>query len=82
MASGRNLKTVVNTNADPKSQLSLTWTAVDLADLQFSAITSPPTPVYFKFYTDSATFGAPVAVTALVFIDFVFALELRGIRDV
>jgi hypothetical protein len=70
-----------NNSADSKSTFTMTWTARDLLDLQYTAIGTVATPCYFKVYTDNATFGAPVAVTSLWIIDFELMVEFRGVKS-
>lgn len=70
-----------NTNANAKSTAVMRWRARDLLDLQYTAIGTVATPVYFKIYTDLANFGAPVAATNLWYIQFKFMIEFRGLKS-
>lgn len=72
-------KTLANNAADPKSVTMMTWSARDLLDLQYTAIGSTVTPVYFKIYTDSTNYGAPATATALWLIEFDLTVEFRGL---
>jgi hypothetical protein len=70
-----------NTNANAKSTAVLKWRARDLLDLQYTAIGTVATPVYFKIYTDTANFGAPASVTNLWYVQFRFMVEFRGLKS-
>jgi hypothetical protein len=71
--------TVLN-SADPKSCFQMKWTARDLLDLQYTAIGTSSSPVYFKIYTDNADFGAPIAATVVVFREIDLHVEFRGLK--
>lgn len=71
--------TLANNSADSKSLQTMIWSARDLLDLQYTAIGSSVTPVYFKIYTDSTNYGAPVSATALWLIEFDLTVEFRGL---
>ncbi len=72
---------LANTNANSKSQTIVKWRARDLLDLQYTSVGSNSQPAYFKLYTDSATWGAPIVVTQLWLIEPTFIVEFRGIKS-
>lgn len=79
-AEERYTKSLVNTQNNSQSCCSMTWQARDLLDLEFVAIGSSFTPLYFKTYTDVANLGGPQAATALWIIEPMITLEFRGIK--
>lgn len=72
--------TLPNNSSSPSAFKVMTWSARDLLDLQYTAIGTVVTPVYFKVYTSATGFGAPITATALWMIEFDFFLEFRGLR--
>lgn len=70
-----------NTNAQSQSQKIMRWRARDLLDLEYTTITTVSTPVYFKTYTDAATWGAPVVATDLWLIEPIYIVEFRGLKS-
>jgi hypothetical protein len=80
-ASERIGRRLPNTNASPKSMTQMSWRARDLLDLQYTAIGSSVTPVYFKVYTDTTNFGAPIVVTPLWLLEPEYIVEFRGIKS-
>jgi len=78
----RNALALANTNAMSKSQAVMKWRARDLLDLQYTPIATATTPVYWKLYTDTANWGAPVAVTALWLVEVDTIIEFRGLKAV
>jgi hypothetical protein len=72
---------LANTSAMSSSRKTMRWRARDLLDLQYTPISTPAVPVTFKVYTDSATWGAPIAVTNLWLVEPVFTIEFRGIAS-
>lgn len=81
-ASERNATLVSNNSANPRSAFSLRWFARDLLDLQYSAIGTNYTPVYFKTFTDAGTYGTTAAVNNLWLVETVFTVEFRGLKAV
>jgi hypothetical protein len=73
--------TLDNSNANIKSHTSLSWRAKDLLDLNFTAIGTTVTPVYFKVYTDIAPWGAPAVVTSLWIIEPEIIFEFKGLKS-
>lgn len=69
-----------NNSANVKSAALMTWRARDLLDLEYTPIGTDSTPAYWKLYTDTATWGAPTAVTALWLAVIDFHIEFRGLR--
>jgi len=70
-----------NTNASPKAARVFRWRARDLLDLEYTAIGTSFSPVCFKLYTDSTSFGAPVVVTPLWLIEIMHHIEFRGLKS-
>jgi hypothetical protein len=77
----RYSQTLVNSNANCAAVTVMTWRPHDLLDLQFNAIATATTPVFFKLYTDNAIFGAPAAATALWLIEPMLTIEFRGLKS-
>lgn len=80
-AQERTGKRIPNSNANEKSDTVMRWRAKDLLDLQYTAIGSSVTPVTFKVYTDTTTWGAPIAATDLWVIEPDYIVEFRGIKS-
>jgi len=80
-AQERNSVPLANTNAMASSRRTMRWRAKDLLDLQYIATNSTATVAYFKTYTNSATWGAPTAVTALWLVEPTLICEFRGIKS-
>jgi len=74
-------KRLTNTNASDKSVCVMRWRARDLLDLEYQPISGTTTPVYWKLYTDLATWGSPGAATPLWIVEPVFLIEFRGIKS-
>lgn len=74
--------TLDNTNANSKSNTTMTWRARDLLDLQYTPIGTASTPAYFDVYTNNGNWGAPVTATALWIYDMELLIEFRGINSV
>lgn len=70
-----------NTNAQSQSQKIMRWRARDLLDLEYTTITTVSTPVYFKVYTDAASWGAPITATDLWLVEPVYIIEFRGLKS-
>jgi len=74
-------KLLGNNSADTSSTTTMRWRARDLLDLEYTAIGTTVTPVYFKTYTDTANFGAPATVVPLWFLELDFIVEFRGLKS-
>lgn len=71
-----------NSNANPAAFKTMSWRARDLLDLEYTATSvTNVIPVTFKAYSDTATYGAPIAVTNLFYIEIDFIVEFRGIKS-
>lgn len=57
---------------------SLTWTASDPLDLEWTAISGTKTPVYFKFYTNNANMGSSVVATDYFMVQLDLTYQFRG----
>lgn len=74
-------KRIPNNSADPKSCATLVWRAKDLLDLQYTAIGTVAAPVYFKTYTDTTNFGAPIVSQPMWLLNFQIDFEFRGLKS-
>jgi hypothetical protein len=74
--------TLPNASSNPASVRTMRWRARDLLDLEYTAIGTATTPVYFKTYTDTANFGSPTTVTPLWLGTALIHFEFRGLKAV
>jgi hypothetical protein len=74
---------IMSINAsDVTSKKSLTWTARDPLDLEFTAIGSSVTPVTFKTYTNNANFGSSIVATDYCEVEGAVRFQFRGLQGV
>lgn len=64
--------------SDVTKRHSSTWMARDLLDLQYSPVATNPAPVYFKLYTDNASYGSSIVATGYVSVSFMMVVQFRG----
>jgi len=67
-------------SASDKGDFVMRWSATDLVDLQWSAIATTQTPVYFKIYTDNTNYGASIVATPYILIEPEYIVEFRGLQ--
>lgn len=72
---------VPNSNASDSSVLSMIWTARDLLDLEYTAIGTTVTPVYFKTYTDNNGWGTTTVASDLWIVEPLITFEFRGLKS-
>jgi len=63
-----------------RSDFVMRWSATDLVDLQWSAIATTQTPVYFKIYTDNTNYGASAVATPYLLVEPEYIVEFRGLQ--
>jgi hypothetical protein len=73
-------QTLANNSAAHASTRSMSWRARDLGDLAYQSIGGSTATVWLKVYTDTANFGAPIAVTPLWLIEYNITFEFRGLK--
>jgi hypothetical protein len=69
-----------NSNANSSSTRDFKWSPRDIDDLVFTSTGTLVNPVYFKIYTDNATYGAPIVATQLWVISAELTVEFRGLK--
>ncbi len=78
----RNTFKCLNTNASNKGIQHFKWNPKDLLDLQYTSTSTTSTnDVYFKGYTDAASWGAPIAATAIWVFRPIVTFEFRGLKS-
>jgi len=82
-ASERVARTLSNSQADSKSTCQMSYEMNDIQELQYVSVASTQEPAYpiFYVYTDTASWGAPIAVTPLWLIEPIFTVEFRGLAS-
>jgi hypothetical protein len=81
MANERQSTILSHAQANSSSFKVMNFITRDLLDLQFTDITTGKILGYFKVYTDTANFGAPIAVTALWIIEPEFTILFKGLKS-
>jgi hypothetical protein len=81
-AQERSLSLYSNSNASSRTMIVHRWRARDLLDLQFISVTVTNVgPVTFKIFTNSVTYGSPIAATPIWLVEPEFYFEFRGIAS-
>jgi len=80
-AQERNSVNLANTNTMASSRKTMRWVARDLLDLEYQQMGVTTTSAAFKVYTDTASWGAPTAVTPLWLVEPEFTIEFRGVKS-